>query len=409
MNFSTICLAPFLVAALVSGALATSTDPIDHAAHGEGEAHLAPFFDALDALPKAAPGAHVRVAWWGDSAIVGDGYTGALRERLQGRFGDGGPGFTLVAPDFDGYLRKGVRLKRHHWEVMSVLKGGRKDGRYGFGGVTATSYGGAGSTFTTPEPRIERVLVHYRKTGRSGGLQLFVDGAPMPTYTLKKSRGEAADALWSVPLSKSATSVRLRAAGGGQSMLYGVALERNEPGLVLDALGLVGLRARRWRKADEEHLRQQVEMRDPRLLVLAFGGNERIDPGLSVSRHAEAMGEVLRRFKAGAPEASCLIVGPIAHAKGRSTRLDPRLSVVYEAQRQAAREGSCAFFDTIAAMGGDEAVARFKRERLLGRDLAHLTPAGHKVVGALIGDWILAAYDARQATASILTSDLAGP
>jgi len=397
----TICLAPLLVA-ITAAYAAAGQAPVPSAdgasaPHGEGAGHLHAFFEALDALPTAAPGDHVRVAWWGDSAIVSDGYTGALRRTLQERFGDGGPGFTLVAPDFGGYLRKGVRLKRHHWDVMSVLKGGRKDGRYGYGGVVATSYGGAGSTFTTPEPRIERVLVYHRQTSRAGGLQLFVDGAPTPTFSLPKSRAGGGDTVWSVPLSESASSVRLRAAGGGLSMLYGVSLEREKPGVTLDALGLVGLRARRWRKADEAHLSDQIAARGLDLVVVAFGGNERVDANLTVERHAAVIGETVRRFRAGAPSASCLIVGPIAHAKRGSTRLDPRLVPIYAAQRQAAQSEGCAFFDTIAAMGGDEAVAHFKSKRLLGRDMAHLTPAGHVVVGGLISDWLLAAYEVRAA------------
>ena len=393
-----ICLAPLLIAtAAASAAAGQVTAPSTAASpapHGEGAGHLRTFFEALDALPTAAAGDHVRVAWWGDSAIVSDGYTGALRHALQERFGDGGPGFTLVAPDFAGYLRKGVRLKRHHWEVMSVLKGGRKDGHYGYGGVVATSYGGAGSTFTTPEPRIDRVLVYHRQTSRTGGLQLFVDTAQQPTFSLPKSRGTTGDSVWTVPLGKPVRSVRLRAAGGGLSMLYGVSLERDAPGLVLDALGLVGLRARRWRKADEQHLSDQVAARGLDLIVVAFGGNERVDSNLTVDRHATEIGETVRRFRGGAPSASCLIVGPIAHAKRRSTRLDPRLTSIYAAQRQAAESEGCAFFDTIAAMGGEQAVAHFKSKRLLGRDLAHLTPAGHAVVGGLISDWLLAAYQA---------------
>ena len=177
-------------------------------------------------------------------------------------------------------------------------------------------------------------------------------------------------------------------------MLYGVSLERDAPGLVLDALGLVGLRARRWRKADEQHLSDQVAARGLDLIVVAFGGNERVDSNLNVDRHATEIGETVRRFRGGAPSASCLIVGPIAHAKRRSTRLDPRLTSIYAAQRQAAESEGCAFFDTIAAMGGEQAVAHFKSKRLLGRDLAHLTPAGHAVVGGLISDWLLAAYQA---------------
>ena len=142
-------------------------------------------------------------------------------------------------------------------------------------------------------------------------------------------------------------------------------------------------------------LRDQVAARGVSLLVLAFGGNERVDPALSVDRHAAAMTEAIRRFRAGAPEASCLVVGPIAHAKGRTTRLDPRLETVYAAQRRAASAEGCAFFDTIAAMGGESSVARFKADRLLGRDLAHLTPRGHAVVGGLLADWLLAGYDGR--------------
>jgi lysophospholipase L1-like esterase len=394
-----LCLALLLVATAAASAAAghvkAPSAPPAAAPHGEGARHLHTFFEALDALPSAAPGDHVRVAWWGDSAIVGDGYTGALRSALQERFGDGGPGFTLVAPDFGGYLRKGVRLKRHHWEVTSVLRGGRRDGRYGYGGVVATSYGGAGSTFTTPEPRIDRVLVYHRRTSRSGGLQLFVDGAVQPTFSLARSRGDVGDSVWAVPLGRAARSVRLRAAGGGQSTLYGVSLERKEPGLVLDALGLVGLRARRWRKADDAHLRGQIAARGVNLIAVGFGGNERVDANLTVERHAAVIRETVQRFRGGAPAASCLIVGPIAHAKRGSTRLDPRLVSIYAAQRQAAEAEGCAFFDTIAAMGGDEAVVRFKSKRLLGRDLAHLTPAGHRVVGGLIADWLLAAYEAR--------------
>jgi lysophospholipase L1-like esterase len=393
------CLACLLVATTAVSAPAAQVSPepppVDITTHGEGVEHLQTFHAALDGLGTAEAGDHVRIAWWGDSAIVGDGYTGELRRLLQERFGDGGPGFALVAPDFPGYLRKGVRLKRHHWEVASVLKGGRKDGRYGYGGVAATSYGGAGSTFATAEPRIDRVLVYHRATRRTGSLQLFIDEAPLPTVELKKTRDEVGDRVWTVPLEAPARSVRLRAGGGGQSMVYGVALERSKPGLVLDALGLVGLRARRWRKADEAHLSAQVASGGVDLLVLAFGGNERVDPSLSVERHAASIVETVRRFRADVPEAACLIVGPIAHAKRRTTRLDPRLDTIYAAQIKAAEAESCAFFDTIEAMGGDESVRRFKAKRLLGRDMAHLTTRGHAVVGRLIADWLLAGYDAR--------------
>ena len=41
------------------------------------------------------------------------------------------------------------------------------------------------------------------------------------------------------------------------------------------------MRARRWLNADAAHLAEQVRERAPGLLVLNFGGNERVDPSLS--------------------------------------------------------------------------------------------------------------------------------
>ena len=383
--------------ALVMVGLAWSTSALasgaeEPSAQSDVGEYLASFFAGLESLERHDASDHIRVAWFGDSAIVGDGYTGELRRRLQDRFGDGGPGFVLASPDFSGYLRKGLRLKRHDWEVASVLKGGRSDGRYGYGGVVSTSYGGASSTFIAQQSRFERVRIYYRETARSGGLQVFVDESPRPTHALKASQTHRGDRVWEVPLNQPAQSVKVRAGGGGLTMLYGVALEQFTPGIVLDALGLVGQRARGWSRADAEHLASQISNRSVSLLVLNFGGNERIDKHLSVAKHQREMTEAITRLRAGAPTASCLVMGPIAHGKGRHAALDPRLETIYEAQRTVADRMGCAFFDTIAAMGGADALRRFKEQRLIGRDMAHLTSKGHRVVGRLLYDWLMAAY-----------------
>ena len=116
---------------------------------------LGPWFRTLGAKDDPS-----RIAWWGDSAIVGDGYTSRVRERLQAEAGAGGPGFMLVQPTFDGYLRDGVRMKRQGWDAFAVISGDVKAGNYGYGEVVATSYGGASTTFETDAP-VTSVAVHY--------------------------------------------------------------------------------------------------------------------------------------------------------------------------------------------------------------------------------------------------------
>lgn len=367
--------------------------PPDAAAKGQ----LGSFFTALRAAEAKGQDRAVRIAWWGDSAIVSDGYTGRLRERLQERFGDLGPGFLLADATFEGYLHDGVRMKRTGWSTNTVIQGSLKSGLYGYGGVQCESFGGASSTFEVEGAPITAVEVLYRGFPKSGGVQIFADDAGSATASHETAATPAKDGVWRWEAPAGGVKkVRVRAAGGGQTVLYGVALERGTRGVTLDTLGILGMRARRWLNADAEHLEQQVAARRPDLLVLNFGGNERVDAGLTAARHQEDIVAAMRALKAGAPDAACLIVGPIAHGvtvKGK-VKIDPDLKTIYAGQRAAAAELGCAFFDTLAAMGGDDAVEIYRKKKRLGGDLAHLNGAGHKAVGDLLADWFLTTYDA---------------
>ena len=49
----------------------------------------------------------------------------------------------------------------------------------------------------------------------------------------------------------------LKAAGGGDSRLFGVVMERDVPGVTYDALGLAGGRAALWDTMNAEHWSEQ--------------------------------------------------------------------------------------------------------------------------------------------------------
>ncbi len=391
-------------ALLLAAALSLATRPPAEASPGVGTSQsdvnprLSALYEALDAAEDAERARIARIAWWGDSAIVSDGYTGRVRARLQQRFGDAGPGFALMATTFPGYLRKGVRLKRHDWKARNIIQGNLKSKRYGYGGIQSEAWGGASSTFETRGAKWDRVEVFHRAFPKAGTLQIFADGAGRATAEHDAEAVEAADAVWRWDAPAGGVDkVRVRAGGGGLSVVYGVALERGDNGVVLDSLGLLGMRARRWLKADPEHMAEQVRMRRPDLIVVNFGGNERVDPGLTVAGHRDEIVAVGELFNRGAPGAACLIVGPLAHGDGGKWKLDPALTTIYEAQRAAAKELGCAFFDTVEAMGGEDAIRSFRRRKLIGGDLAHLNGKGHDAVGDLIADWLIAGYDAWKA------------
>ncbi|MFT7581163.1 MAG: hypothetical protein ACI9MR_002837, partial [Myxococcota bacterium] len=167
----------------LGGTASANTDPDSVATAPTSQKALVPFFEVLASTQIEGSDRIARIAWWGDSAIVSDGYTGQVRDRLQTRFGNSGPGFILAAPTFDGYLHSDVRLKRHHWETANVIQGNVKSGRYGYGGIRAASWGGASSTFEAKERPWDVVDVYYETHEKGGAIQLFVNGAGRSTVS----------------------------------------------------------------------------------------------------------------------------------------------------------------------------------------------------------------------------------
>lgn len=372
------------LAALSTPALAASPEPLNG------------FFERLSGLESKSSQRITKVAWYGDSAVISDGYTGELRSRLQSRFGDAGPGFILAAATFDDYLRDGVKLKRQGWEANSVISGELDSGRYGYGGVVSTSFGGATATYEVKGDAISVVEVWYQGHPKGGKLQLFVDGAGEATATQSTTTSAVGDEVWRYTLDKPAKTVKLRAGGEGQVRVYGVVLERGNSGVELDAIGILGMRARRWTNANKDHLEKQVETRSPDLVVLNFGGNERVDAGLTKAAHKADIEKALSLLRAGAPKAACVIVAPIAHGEDKDGKivLDPALTTIYEAQREVAEAKGCAFYDTLDAMGGKKALKTWRDKKLISGDYAHLTTKGHEALGGMIADWLLGRYDA---------------
>lgn len=362
-------------------------------AHATPTGPLKPFFDDLAAVGTSKGPRQVRIAWYGDSAIVSDGYTGVVRRRLQERFGDAGPGFILAAPTFDGYLRDGVRLKRTGWTSNAVISGELESGRYGYGGIVSSGFGGASATYESKKP-VSAIEVFFEGQKKGGKIEILVGKAKDPVAVIETA-DKGADVARHV-FASPVKDLKIKVVGGPVKV-YGVVLEAAERGVQLDALGVLGIRARRWLNADKAHLTAQVAHRKPDLIVLNFGGNERVDPGLTEKAHKADIAKTLEALRAGRKDAACLIVGPLAHGveeKGKIV-MDANLDDIYAAQRAVAAEQGCAFFDTMEAMGGKKkALKTWKDKRWLSGDYAHLTNKGHEELGRLIADWLEAGYDA---------------
>lgn len=361
---------------------------------------MRPFYEALERTAKGEPGAVTRVGHYGDSSIATDLITSTVRENLQARFGDAGHGFVLAAKGYIPYQHFGVRQSSNPeaWDVREVARRQDRNGRYGYGGVQARARRGAWARIGTARrgevgTQASRFNIYYEQKPRGGEFSVRLDGEQRATVS---TEAEApGGGVYSVDAPDGPHQIELRYAGGGPVSLYGVAVERDGPGVVYDSLGLVGARANRLLNYDEAHIRNQLELRGVDLIVLGFGGNEASDERTEDAFYADYL-EVLRHMRQGREDLGCLVFAPLDQARRSRGRIRtlPTIPLIVEAQRRAAVDSGCAFYDTWQAMGGQDAMRQWykAKPRLAMGDFRHATPAGYEIIGNMFYKALLAGF-----------------
>jgi lysophospholipase L1-like esterase len=345
------------------------------------------FFVALARTAHKLPGATTRVLYYGDSMVASDLGTATLRRKLQAEFGDGGHGFVLVANAWPQYFRNDVyRLASTGFKVSRVVGPYQKDGLYGLGGVSFLAPTGVRSIIGTARSgtfgrAVSRFGVSYLEIPHGGTLRLSIDGGP---ETIVETRGEAPRTrLHEITVPDGPHELALRVTGR-PARLFGFILERDAPGVVLDAVGLVGARVRFLDKMDDAHWAENLRLRQPNLVVYQFGANESSD-GIAypMSEYHRTMKEVILKVQQAVPEAGCLIVGAMDRARKEGPQLVtvPVIPLIVEEQRRVAADIGCAFFDTFRAMGGKGSMARWVRRGYGAGDFTHPTSVGAEVIG----------------------------
>jgi lysophospholipase L1-like esterase len=355
------------------------------------------------------------MVFYGASHVAGEMFTGPLRQRLQLRFGESGPGFVSLAKPWSWYHHHGIRLDDSKgFKPLRVSASGAANGGggvLGLAGVALDARPGKparGVIETRSEDglagRASHFALYYLKQPRGGKFSVFLDGehrqdisTAAPQSETGYARFEAADGLH---------RFELRTTGDGPVRVFGVAVERSEPGVILDMLGLPGARARDQLAWEDRVYREHLASRMPDLVVLAYGTNEAGDDGVPISQYELGLRRVIERVRDVVPYASCLLIGPSDRPRRIPGGYAPRplTSAIIETQRRVAAETGCGFFDLRAFMGGEMAMLRWVKARpaLGAPDHVHFTHAGYEHLASVLYDALLAGFDESTARAGAL-------
>ncbi|MEM9459311.1 MAG: GDSL-type esterase/lipase family protein [Myxococcota bacterium] len=381
---------------------------------------LASFHAALAALQQRRdPDGKVRVAMYGASGTAADLAVGYVRTYLQARFGDGGPGFVPLVPLSRWYRHNEVvvRAAKGWRKEHAQVRKGRHDGHYGLLGASFSAT--AGKRWARIEPKkssrscegIGHVELFFLRQPGGGSFRVWLDGDPAQTVSTHADAFEPGYHV--IDVAPGAHTVHVETVDDAEVRVFGAVLERPDPGVVVDVLGIDGTRSSNMLTWNEALWADNLRRRAPDLYTLSYGTNESVDDELSIPLYAEDLRAELRRFAQALPDASCLLLGPVDFPILEDGQVRPRpvLREIIEVQRQVAVEEGCGFWDGIAFMGGELSMSTWVQSQppLARADHLHFTKWGAARKGMALADALMHAFDARVNTPSVEAPSAALP
>lgn len=355
-----------------------------------GDRQAPALWEKLQQLEKAGGNQTIRIIQLGDSHTAGDYFTGQLRQRLQRQFGNAGIGW--LTPGYVTNQRSHQVLLRSlgKW-TLSDSKIAKHNGIFPLGGLINTSTGNSILELKIKDPVAagQWQLSIWQQSKQTPWSLALVGGKVTKLPGQGDSKGQNKGAVWQLSSQTIDASkldkLRLLAPGGGK--LGGVVLDRQTPGITLDALGINGAVANVINRWDGASLNQQLQWRDPHLIILAYGTNEAFGKDLVPQTYEEELRQVIRKLRAAAPNAAILLIGAPSSAKTKAPNINggcrlplpPSLIKVQNSQRRIAHREKTLYWDWSAMMGGNCGAQVWLKQKVpfMRPDLVHMSPEGY--------------------------------
>ena len=354
---------------------------------GEG---MSRFYERLAQLVRGRATDHVRIGMYGDSNLVTDFITGAMRRALQKRFGDGGHGWVNLVKAWSSYFHMDVLHDNAAgaWTAYSISSNPAYDSMYGLGLVAGESHYPTASTWVATAgdkspigKTVSSVDVYYLKRPGYGSFEIKVDGEPKTTVDTSAPAPVAAFEKLEVP--DGPHKVTFAQTTGKAVRLFGAVMERKTPSVTVDALGAVSLTVQQMAtRNDVKVLTDTLAHRKYDLVIYFTGTNE----GFGPVKQKEYIDKLFQLHRAATPGVSILFLSPPDRVENmQSSQSTWAIKRVGKEKRELSLANGGAFWDFRQAMGGEASMVRFRANLMAGQDLVHFNEKG----GFYMGDRIV--------------------
>lgn len=336
---------------------------------------LKPFYEKLLEL-RSGVRDRVSVYQIGDSHIQSGYFPGTARASLQKYYGNAGRG--LIFP-----LRLAGTNQPDDYKISSAGGITRNSSDRGIGGFAlnasaTSSIDISTNSFFNTDNSFNKLSVISSSPGLSPKAQV-ADGsetfANWNEYSLRSL-------MWDKATSK--ISVKL---DGEASILYGLILEKQSPGLLYHSTGING--AGFYNLLDSPNLFKQIGMLNPDLIIISLGTND-----AQGKYRNDLFASNLKRFwqllRTYCPDSAVLFTLPPDSKKHGKHNAD--LEKLEKTIVDFARQNSCAWWDLSDVMGGKGSISKWRKEQMASQDYLHYTPKGYMLQGYLFYQAFVKSY-----------------
>ncbi|MBN1821756.1 MAG: hypothetical protein JXR31_14490 [Prolixibacteraceae bacterium] len=353
----------------------------------------------------------LRVLYYGDSQIENDRITSVFRKELQERYGGSGRGLVPVESIYNS-ANNFTMTSSSNWESKSVNK--HSGGNLDLGLLceafrlkndkpqdsVANSWIKIKALNKNIDNGYSVLSILYKASGKSD-VKVNIDENTEITRELKTG-SKIYEMRFN--LEKNPEMVDLEFSTCDEVTMYGLNLE-SPNGIMVDNIALRGRSYPEFSKIDTTRLKQMAELLNPAVVVLQYGVNVVPNIRSDYSFYKNQLTRELSCLRSVLPEIPVVLIGVSDMAQKTNGYLHsyPNIENVLTAQKEAAIENGCAFWNLYESMGGKGSMIKWVETTppLGNKDYVHYTFLGAEKVGHLFAQEFMEALDSRQVTASL--------
>jgi len=336
------------------------------------------FYDALSSNRQ------VRIAYFGDSFIEGDILTGSLRNLFQEKYGGNGVGFVPINCLTAGF-RTTVVTSANGWEEHCLTDSVFDRRKQGISGYYFIPQAGSSASFSC-----RTATENKTDTCSEASLYFITDGGLKFTTTVNRQTKEQHNATGSPDIQEVSVSGRIGQLRitidnpGKNTRFFGVTLDDEDTGVVVDNYSLRGISGETLRSIPEKTLQDLDKLRTYDLIVLQYGLNVATKTGSKYDYYKKAMTEVINYLRKNLPSTDFLLVS----VGDRAAKIDgemktmPGVKNLLVTQQEIASACGIAFWNLMDAMELDGGIVEYVKSKppKANLDYTHINKLGGESV-----------------------------